>query len=885
MADDPYDAAPPAIRTPPEASEAGLDDDAAALEMDGGAGPGDAAAEEVESIPPTPGFAQSLAFYDVDRDGKTRAIRSDLQRELRGMVQFVQSHAVQPKGNAALELPSLVASRAALVLFTPRDPVEPPQEHSVTVKLGDSVLGTVPMRLPTQIFASDSEGTSGRPQVLYSKRAFSAVLPWDWVQPGMALQFERADGLQGILPANEIEVAAPARLIFWGVRLGMLTDPPINEDSQPMLADPARAASDYFETSSAAQVIVASYEDVRITRAMVKGGTIYNTQSADTGDVYSGDLREQVGKSQFSTGINLANYGVPSSALSSQSTLRITPQFVYHHSAGNYANGRVTHGLSGGNAIGTLYNSTGNEWSHEVGHHYGLGHYPGQDGDDYFWAAHHADSGWGFIAHRNRMRTNLAMDSAVRSGLDVNGKPNPQSFAGLYSYMADAMSGGGPQTAAIFSRYTHYTGYTAKRAQQFLDRPWFDASSSTGYTRHDAASRQSVPAMPTGPDGKPLPKAERLGVHVFTLLGGYDPSAKTAVMYPPARANYGNTFALPEPDRTRSNVCWLEITSDAGVRRVTLRETRHASDDANKFHVNVAVEVHPTSAAVKCRFDGSEQTLDDTTFPTAASTLSDAVVVGMEHGFEALAKVELPDLDRRLSALSSAATPVPDLETQVLIESWSRRRSELSASAREVLTAIRDLRERALTIDAWMTAHAEELAGSEASSVATLLQSIADEGFADDTPLETQADALSIADGRCISTGNASAAANAVMSAVAKEVCGQGPAQRWLMDASGRLHSAAFPGTCLTERGRGQPLVLETCSTSAAQRWNYEAPSKVTSQRTGLSLDVGGNGELTTWPHNGGTRQTWSVPRSESALLAYLGGANVGLLFELGVSP
>src|SRR5690625_6957035 len=63
--------------------------------------------------------------------------------------------------------------------------------------------------------------------------------------------------------------------------------------------------------------------------------------------------------------------------------------FISHHAQGEYSNGTQLHGLSGGNGMLTLIRSIGNEFSHEIGHHYGLGHYPGRDGDDDFWTTHH----------------------------------------------------------------------------------------------------------------------------------------------------------------------------------------------------------------------------------------------------------------------------------------------------------------------------------------------------------------------------------------------------------------------------------------------------------------------------------------------------------------
>jgi hypothetical protein len=210
----------------------------------------------------------------------------------------------------------------------------------------------------------------------------------------MELRVTVSRGRTGTLAASAIDFAAPAELVVHSVRLGMLTDPPVNNSGGHWFrTNPAEAATDYLQTIPAARITAAYYEDVKLTRVMVASGVIYDTASAVNGDVYSGDMRENTAKSTFSVGINLANWGVTSSGMQSQQQPQVTQSVVIHHARGVYANGVQNHGLSGGNSILTLSTSRGNEFSHEIGHHYGLGHYPGQNGNDYFWAGHHHDSG------------------------------------------------------------------------------------------------------------------------------------------------------------------------------------------------------------------------------------------------------------------------------------------------------------------------------------------------------------------------------------------------------------------------------------------------------------------------------------------------------------
>jgi hypothetical protein len=117
----------------------------------------------------------------------------------------------------------------------------------------------------------------------------------------------------------------------------------------------------------------------------------------------------------------------------------------------------------------TLWSSQGNEFSHEIGHHFGLGHYPGSNlpPKSHFWSNHHADSGWGLIGYRKRLRANVHWTAGVTA--NQQGEWSHQ-FLDLYSYAPDAMAGG--SFASKLSRYTHYTGFSAKTGiQPRLDAP------------------------------------------------------------------------------------------------------------------------------------------------------------------------------------------------------------------------------------------------------------------------------------------------------------------------------------------------------------------------------------------------------------------------------
>ena len=162
-------------------------------------------------------------------------------------------------------------------------------------------LPALTLRSPNELFRSDYSNTDGRPDLTYSRRAWSVLLPWDWVKPGLSLSLTDEQGRNGQLAAEGIEFAAPAELVLHTIRVGMLTAPP-KSNSHWLSLEPVRAATDYFQTIPVARITAAQYEDVQFNRVMVGSGAIYDvdgashnppepTVSPSVADVYSGDMR------------------------------------------------------------------------------------------------------------------------------------------------------------------------------------------------------------------------------------------------------------------------------------------------------------------------------------------------------------------------------------------------------------------------------------------------------------------------------------------------------------------------------------------------------------------------------------------------------------------
>ena len=829
-------------------------------------------------------------FYDIDASGKPRPVRNDLSGNLPAMVQFVQHHSVDPSGNAAKRMPKLTSEREALLLVTPDPEQGEVKRLTLSVSVDGQTKPAITLRHPDELPEADRNSSDARPDVRYSRRAWSAVLPWDWVKPGLSLSVSDDRGRNGVLAGDAIEFAAPAELVVNNLRLGMLTDPP-RSNGHYMLLEPARAGTDYFQTVPVSRLTVAKYDEVILPQVIIGNGTIYDTVSATNGDVYSGDMRGDTAKSTFSVGINLANWGVTSSGMVSQVQPQVTQSVVVHHARGRYQNGQVNHGLSGGNSILTLIDSVGNEFSHEIGHHYGLGHYPGADLEPKnTWDRHHADSGWGYIGHRQRMRANLDWGAYQAN--------NPLRYKELYNYNRDSMSGGWPGSS--LSRYTHYTGYsTYLKIQPSLDRPVFAADSPTGYRKWNAASGQMEDFQPKVPgsnnpvwynraDGN-FPKPRRQGITVFTLLGGYDPVAKVGLLYPPARSNWGNVFDLPEPAaEATARQCWLSVDYAGGrTQRIALAPDRLQSN-VNKVHVQVAADEAPQQAGLYCQEPGQpEQRLSQVAVPQGLPPIEPPVVIGREKGYEALRRVELPEFEAALLKLQNQAVPTLNGQAKVLYDSYAQYASELSAPARVQLERYRELQQKGMRVNRWMDAYQAPLTTGDPAAEQALLAFLDQLGLRND-PLLPPAQPLKVAN-NCLRAETVDGVTKPVIIAAAQ--CTGDASEGWLADANGRIRSAKHPELCLTDRGGSSDIGLSECNVNAdAQSWNLAALPQIKRESRCMDMKSGyltnGRGTLITYNCTGGANQKWQgISSNDNLLLPLLKNRNLQPLLRLAAKP
>ena len=517
-----------------------------------------------------------LVFHQQDD-----AINS-LSGYLKGQVKFAQTHTIDPANNSAQEMPRLVSLRDTLFMFIPTSgSTGTKYTILVTDKKGIS-HGPFTLSPPAALPASDkaSPADTTHPDVVYSDNAHSVKLPWNLIEPGMVISISDEKGQNGQL--TDIDVGAENEVMIQNIRLGMLTEPAkLNE-----LEGNSQLAADYFQKIPVSRIIVGNYSPLHLTKVVLSSGKVYDYKSDTTGDVYSGDMREDIAKNLISMGIDNANFGINDSAGSTQWQPTWFNIYAVHTACGFYQNGVVQHGMSGGNGMATLTQTTGNEFSHELGHAYGLGHYPGGG----MWSTHNQNSGWGWDSFNNRFIANFFWN---KSGNTVTEGYTTLPFAGIYRFNNDAMGGG--VASSPYSAYTLYTGYSQKRIQAGMEKTGvISETSSSGYLIWDEGKKAMVERNdPT------RTKPVKFGVPVTTLVGFYDPAKEVkGYIYPPMSGSYGYVY---QPKEVKGGQCWAEVTfADRHKQRYPLANSRHNTARMNKFHFNVETASNPESVSVNC---------------------------------------------------------------------------------------------------------------------------------------------------------------------------------------------------------------------------------------------------------------------------------------------
>lgn len=583
---------------------------------------------------------------------------------------------------------------------------------------------------------------------------------------------------------------------------------------------------------------MAFYETANLEKVIVASGTIYDNFSQSAGDVYSGDMRENVGKAQVSTGINLADYGIPSTQMN-QVLTHLFNRITIHHSVGKYSNGIAQHGLSGGNQMATLISTQGNELSHELGHVFSLGHYPGANftspvsSDQLRTAVHHSDRGWRYISTRGLLRANVAWSQDFGSGSQgVNGYSFTENFKGLYLYNRDAMSGG--WDASDFSKYTHMTGYSIYYAERYLTasrvdngkdipRPIPDISYPSGYKSWVNGTFWDTKVIDSSFN---YLKPNKIGVPVFTLLGGYNPfNFSQSLMYNPFRSNYGNIFILPGPNFSSPvNQCYIDV--QFYDNKPALQVSIDASSGVKQFQVNIEESINPRHASIFFIMQRIKSFLTGTVFPQNPSPLKPPVVVGQNYGFEALRAAEISALDTSLSNLQSSQVPVlSDFNSKLALKTWKNNLTGLSSGSLNIARKILDLYYSAKYIEKFVVLNRGQMIASNKQFIIDFWNSFRQRLFSETNLIIWGVAQPVTVQSKCLQLN----LTDKTISVIINSNCTVSDSRKWFIDSQGYIRSIARVDLCLTStNGWAARILVKTCQlNNLYQQWTYSSSTKI----------------------------------------------------------
>jgi hypothetical protein len=326
---------------------------------------------------------------------------NDLQGDLAGQVAYTQAVTIFHKLRSEDSFQSkLVAKREALLLFKPASLYNVMEPLTVEAFLNDQRLGKIKLTPPNQLPFHDGDMTMQNIQ--YMNQTWSQVLPSEWVQPGLQLVFQQ-NGNEGSV--SDLPISAATELMINTIDLGLLIEPRSNYK----YAEDEKYQQAYFETLPVSKLITNRYLPMSLKKVVLPNGTTYINASTGQGAWHIGDMRERIAKMLISQGINMANYGIISSAPNEDSHQFISAQITANQSIGRYANGDQVHGGSGGKGKATIDDSVGNEWSHEIGHNYNLSHYSGGS-RSLHTGPYQSHSAWGWISQQGRFKANFYWD-------------------------------------------------------------------------------------------------------------------------------------------------------------------------------------------------------------------------------------------------------------------------------------------------------------------------------------------------------------------------------------------------------------------------------------------------------------------------------------------
>ncbi len=531
--------------------------------------------------------------------------------------------------------------------------------------------------------------------------------------------------------------------------------------------------------------------------------------------------------------------------------------------------------------------SVRNEFSHEVGHGYGQGHYMRPPDSPEYYTGQHANSGWAYDAYHNMMKGSFNWYS------NANSDNMTAYFQGKYDYLSDTMSSG--EGNGTISKYTTLTPYTAWFTQNNLGGyPVLvgKSGSSTSYVKWNYELEEyedyvfdndyeAIYGVPNDEAYVPY----KIGVPVVTILGSYlseddsrDPYDR-AILHPGFVSNYGNVYNLPAPDKSKKSI-WVEVTFENGSKKeIAVRATKHINGSvANQVNINIEAALKPISATLYIQEVGGTKQLLGKTIELdyqRALDMPEPIIIGKEHGYTQALDQDVEFLNTELLNHESELMPILTQANAFIIHRLIEhdRLKDLNANAKAVADRYINVVYGTKEIKVFIDSNKEVIESKDELAVKELKRLLEKYDFIASGEVPKMPDNSSYTTIR--SRGNIyfdAEALNIVGSSETVSMDNATPSMLWVMDKLGRIRPKSDLSLCL-EPKTGNVITPVACNYSTTvnnQNFRYEATADgayqlIRHKTDGWVFDYGwSNRTFTRYGYHGGSNQHFVIENTQT---------------------
>ncbi|MEC9389873.1 MAG: M66 family metalloprotease [Myxococcota bacterium] len=521
--------------------------DAAKTIADAIASGGDTAAGADASLPDTavdPDDADPYSACVDDLIPPMEWFDDRLTQTVSGSIEFGQTHVSRPDDDRWA--PPLIEHRAALLLFSPDEALNDASDGRLAAWRGSELIGVMRLAPPAQLPTPLEQDLTEVALEPWSTTAWSAALPWQWVEEGTRLTIG-IDAGDAVLTAEHTltDLGAPQRFTLSRSKMVLF-----GEADHPTTTETAeRIGRDFFAAVPVSSMRWVDSAPWRLDEIVVRadGGPVVVASEGERLSQTSDPDRWHILKHQFAIAMSLANTGRGLA----KTTGGDSSPYAFGTSVGSgwvrnddgtYSdldNAPYAAGWTGWTAM--WLGECANVFIHEIGHSFTLAHFTAGTGSAWGIGDEYPLDGvnleahpWGFDSTRQRFRT----------WYRVNADGPVVAESGGWQGKRDPMNGGeSPNSASCFPQYTPYHAW---KIQDWSEtRPTIARiDGEPGVYTWDAESRTMVKTEPVE-DGSMAPVA--VDVPVVTVIGTIAHRPESSRVYPPIHWASGNSFDFAAP--------------------------------------------------------------------------------------------------------------------------------------------------------------------------------------------------------------------------------------------------------------------------------------------------------------------------------------------------